>query len=293
MLYIYINRTNNEKEVHVRIMFFNIWAGALPEVLDYVKAKSRDVDMLCLSEVHNLLDGKVGESRQYLPVKGKKDKQHELNLFKLLQGALADTHIGHHSPGVAGIHDLEKSDFPVEYGLATFVRRGLFPYTYRTGSLHRPLGEFNEGRSASRSIVSLTLPYQNEQLLVGHMHGLWDERGKIDTPDRYSQSARVLEFLRHHRDYEARAAKMPVILGGDFNLTSRTSALKTLVTSRVFGPDGGENLNDTFGISDTRTKLYEKAVREADFVIASPWLKAKLTVDRNVPSDHAALFVEI
>ncbi len=276
----------------MKVLFFNTWAGALPEVVSYIKALSIYVDVFCLSEVHNLLDGKAGESRRYLPIKGKRESLHELNLFKLFQEAMIDTHIGYHSPGVAGIHDLQDSEIPVGYGLATFVRRGLFPFTYRTGSLHRTLGEFNEGRPASRSIVSLTLPYDAGQILIGHMHGLWDEKGKIDTPDRYSQSAKAQEFLRNHRDYEARGARMPVIFGGDFNLTSRCSALWPLVKSKVFGPGGGENLNERFGITDTRTALYKKPEREANFVIASPWLRAEMEVDLEAPSDHAALFVE-
>lgn len=274
-------------------MFFNVWAGALPEVAAYIKTKSSEVDVLCLSEVHNLLDGNPGESRRHKPTRGKQEKEHELNLFKLLQEALIDTHIGYHSPGVAGIHDLEESTIPVEYGLATFVRKGLFPSTYRTGSLHRPLGEFNEGRAASRSIVSLAVPYGTGQLLIGHMHGLWDECGKVDTSDRHSQSARAVEFLRNHRDFEARGARMPVLFGGDFNLTSNAHALRALVTSRVFGLDGGENLNEIFKITDTRTSHYKKSEREADFVIASPWLESKLTIDQDVPSDHAALLVEL
>ncbi|MFN3188612.1 MAG: endonuclease/exonuclease/phosphatase family protein [Candidatus Paceibacteria bacterium] len=274
-------------------MYFNVWAGALREVVDYIKTMSRDVDLFCLSEVHNLLDGKVGESRRYMPIQGKKEREHELNLFKLLQEVLVNTHIGYHSPGVAGIHDLEETDIPVEYGLATFVRRNLFPYTYRTGSLHRPLGEFNEGRPASRSIVSITLPCRSSQLLVGHMHGLWDGQGKIDTPDRHLQSARALEFLRNHRDFEARGARIPVVFGGDFNLTNRTSALRMLVSSKVFGPDGGENLNEKFAVTCTRTEHYKKEEPEADFVIASSWLKAKLTTDQDVPSDHAVLLVDI
>ena len=242
----------------MRIMFFNVWAGLLPKVTKYIQSAAADIDLFCLSEVHNLHlpKNKHSDSKRYLPTQGKKGGEHELNLFRLLQEAVCDSHIGYYSPNLSGIHDLEESDMQVEYGLATFVRRNLSPFTYRTGSLHRPLGQFNEGSPASRSVVSLMLPYQGSHVLVGHMHGLWDERGKVDTPERFAQNARALEFLRQHRDFEARDARLPVLFGGDFNLTSKTAALRNLVKSKVFGPDGGENLNEKFAITDTLSLIH-------------------------------------
>jgi len=274
-------------------MFFNVWAGICPEVISYVKNSAKSVDVFCLSEVNNLINLYSNDPFPYLPKKGKATSPNELNLFSLLRNSLIDTHIGFHSPSVRGVHDLEESELKVEYGLATFIRRDLFPYTYRTGSLHRELGQFNGCTSASRAIVSMTLPYKGGALLLGHMHGLWNGEGKGDSPDRFAQSSRALEFLRNHKDYEARGARMPGMFGGDFNLTSGTHALRMLVKSKVFGPEGGESLNATFNIKDTRTLYYEKDEREADFVIASPWLKANLKVERNVPSDHAALIVDL
>ncbi len=277
----------------MRIMFLNTGGDAISGIADYIYRFADKVDIFCLSEVHHILYPPHDAAMRITPKKGKADRQHSLTLFDQIEKRLGTFFTGQHAANIRGLHDLEESNHLLDYGQATFWRKGYRPETYRTGTLHRPFGQFNDGLPASRTIVSCTVMANGRRILIGHMHGLWDPSGKIDTDSRRLQSQRALEFLKAHQVYEAWGEPLPVIFGGDLNLTSECESLQMLAEDAVFGSGGGVVLNHQFKVTDTRTRHYKKPVREADFVIASPDLKAKLTIDYQVPSDHAALIADI
>ncbi|HMA79180.1 MAG TPA: endonuclease/exonuclease/phosphatase family protein [Candidatus Paceibacterota bacterium] len=279
----------------MRIMFLNAWGGALhEELIPYLVKQSRSIDVFCLQEVHHALRLSNLSERKILPERGKRERRHLVTLFNNLQQVLRDSHIGIHSPVLSGLHDLEgkPSEF-YDYGLATFTRIAARPETFRASMTHRVFGQYNDGKPASRAVVSFTSRLRGRHVLIAHMHGLWTRVGKIDTPERIMQSRRVAELIAAHRREESWGEELPVIFGGDFNLTSECSALKRLENGRYFGPGGGESLTAKFGISDTRTANYKKPERQANFVLASKVLDAQLKVDYSAPSDHAALIVSI
>lgn len=275
-------------------MFLNVWGGGEEGLLPYIKKVSESVDVFCLQEVHRTLinNGKV--PHHVLPTRGKRERHNNIRLYNDLELILSSSHIGFYAPHMRGLHDLEgESEDFIDYGLACFTKVALRPETVRAGMLHRQFGEFNDGQPASRNIVSFTVKSMGKRLLIAQMHGLWDESGKRDIPARFIQSRKAAAHIANHRRDEAWGADLPVVFGGDFNLTSDCMTLTKLIEGKFYGRSGGECLNHKFGVTDTRTPLYKKPVREADFVLASRSLQAKLTVDRNVPSDHAALIVEV
>lgn len=279
----------------MRILFWNVDCGTRPGVVERVRWFAERCDVICLQEVNHLqVRDSIRDSAQVRPSHGKTDQLHDLKLFAKLQEALRHTHIGYYTPNMRGMHDLEGSHKLFDYGMATFTRFAMRPETQKDETLHGPFGAADADAPASRKIVSFTLRSpRRKRYLIAQSHMLWDERGKIDTVERIRQSRRANEHLRHHAQTEGWGERLPVIFGGDFNLTSELQAFKMLTKARVYGSRGAVVLNHRFGITDTRTALYKKSEREADFVLVSPSLQCVLEVDYTVPSDHAALMVTV
>jgi endonuclease/exonuclease/phosphatase family metal-dependent hydrolase len=114
---------------------------------------------------------------------------------------------------------------------------------------------------------------------IFNVHGLWNGRGKTDTDERIAQSQRIRECID--------LISGPKIVCGDFNLRPDTQSL-TLIAH------GMNDLIKTFGVASTRTSLYPKAERFADYIFVTPDITVKkFAVLPDVVSDHAPLLLEI
>ena len=119
---------------------------------------------------------------------------------------------------------------------------------------------------------------------VGHFHGLRDPAGKGDTPVRARQTARAIDLFGRTWQRDGAA-----VLAGDFNLLPNSAAFPQ------FRQAGLHDLIDHHGITDTRTALYEKSQRFADYMLVSQdLLGARFDVPATpVVSDHRALILDI
>jgi endonuclease/exonuclease/phosphatase (EEP) superfamily protein YafD len=114
---------------------------------------------------------------------------------------------------------------------------------------------------------------------VAHLHGLWNGQGKGDSPDRLLQSDNIVHFLQ--------SLDGPHIFCGDLNLLPDTESLKKLEAA------GMRNLIKEFGITSTRSSLYTKPLRFADYMFVSGGIKVKdFKVLPDEVSDHLALYLE-
>ena len=112
-----------------------------------------------------------------------------------------------------------------------------------------------------------------------NFHGLWNGQGKSDSADRIAQSRRLLDFLAGRRE--------PFVVGGDFNLAPDTRSLKMLEKA------GLRNLVAEFGVTSTRTSLYTRPERFADYVFVSASVDVRaFRVLPDEVSDHAPLMLE-
>jgi endonuclease/exonuclease/phosphatase family metal-dependent hydrolase len=116
---------------------------------------------------------------------------------------------------------------------------------------------------------------------VINFHGLWKKGfGKGDCPDRLRQSEKIKAVIEEHAE--------PVILMGDFNLHPETESLSLLK----------KNLRDLiieFQIPGTRSQLYPKPERFADYALISPEYQIEsFEVPQNFDgSDHLPLILRI
>lgn len=116
------------------------------------------------------------------------------------------------------------------------------------------------------------------------MHGQWDPRGKIDTPERAAQARRLLEMSRQVAEPDDLS-----VVCGDFNIEPDSETL------RILSDAGLTELVTTREFSSTRTSHYKKRGRFADYMLVDD---VRTVVGFGVitepeVSDHCPLLLEI
>lgn len=167
------------------------------------------------------------------------------------------------------------------YGLALFIKKDV--QILEEGELyvhkHKGFVESHDWGTHARNIQYVTVQTEAGVRTVINFHGLWNGKGKRDTEERLLQSANICTFIE--------TLAHPFILCGDFNLHPDTESLKKLEEFPL------RNLIKEYGITSTRTRLYTKEEKFADYAFASNGIEiADFRVLHDVVSDHAPLFLE-
>lgn len=192
---------------------------------------------------------------------------------------------GYTSLFVAGsrgyVNDSTWTGLPLEYGLAAFVGPSIPVVAVRSGLVHGTFRQSGEGApplSRSAQVVRCLAP--EGPFTVGHMHGLWDPAGKHDTPARRRQAERFRDLLANAREPDD-----ATVACGDFNV---------LPSSETFDVLGSLDLRDLVRANDicsTRTALYTKPTRFADYMLVGPRVRVSRfeVLQEPIVSDHCAL----
>jgi len=258
----------------MKILSLNTWGARAGEelLLDFIEKRSKGVDVFCFQEIWNVVD------------------EDSKNVYNLLQGAIVG---GTVLEGIIdNIYSRIQSTLPnykaffrphygKHYGLAMFVREGLslaeegdvFVFKDRN---FIPTGDVG---NHARNIQYATIETPSGKRTIINFHGLWNGRGKTDTEDRLLQSENIIKFLG--------TLNHPFILCGDFNLLPDTESLKK------FEKFGLKNLIKDYGVASTRTSLYKKENKYADYAFTSPNIKVSdFRVLPDEVSDHSPLLLE-
>jgi len=254
----------------MKIICLNIWGGRAgkEKLLAFFEAHRDTADVFCLQEVwadrYESFEGVLAGGR---PI------DHSLIMTHAFQeiGEALPEHEAYFAPS-----------FYESYGLCMFVRKGI-PVT-ETGDVfvHKERGHVPEGDIGlhARNLQYVTLERGGARLTVMNFHGLWNGKGKGDCEERLEQSDRIIEFARSRAE--------PFILCGDFNLTPDTESL------RKFENAGLRNLIKEYGITSTRTSLYDKPLGYADYAFVSAGIEVQdFKVLPDEVSDHAPLSIAI
>ena len=266
----------------MEIMCLNGWGGKLhEELVSYVAAASPDV--LCLQEVVHSPE----TDKDWLTYR---DGDHILpqraNFFRDVTRALPD-HQAMFCPAAQGVLWERETAIPSQWGLATFVRRTLPIVGQAQGFVHKsysPVGYGEHPRSRSAHAVRLYDYAAERPVVIAHMHGLRDLRGKMDTKDRRVQAER-LAALAH----SVAEPGDPMIVCGDFNVEPESE------TFDVLREVGLTDLVTTRGIAGTRTSHYKKPGRFADYMLVNDRVAVKRfeVVEDPEVSDHRPLILQI
>jgi exonuclease III len=169
-----------------------------------------------------------------------------------------------------------------EEGLGIFVNKGIrvidigdvFVHKQRNAMVH------NNGAELGRNLQYIETEINSKRYFFINFHGLWDKSGKSDTPERILQSQNIIEFLEKYKN-------IGIILSGDFNLASDTESIKILERYGLI------NLNSRFGITSTRSDIYNGPVRCVDYVFVNYKIKViDFKTIKSEASDHLPLLLE-
>jgi endonuclease/exonuclease/phosphatase family metal-dependent hydrolase len=266
----------------MKVMCLNGWGGKLHAPLaDYLAAEAPDV--LCLQEVVHSPE----TDKDWLTYR---DGDHVLdqraNFFRDVMRALPD-HTGTFCPAAQGV--LWDGETPVasQWGLASFVHRGIPVIGQAQGFVHKDYGPDGYGdHPRSRSAHGLRL-YDHDAgraVSITHMHGLRDLAGKMDTPERAAQARRLLALS----DQVSRPGDLRIICG-DFNVEPGSETLALLADQ------GFTELVTDRGFAGTRSGHYTKPGRFADYMLIDREGAVKRFDVVYAPevSDHCPLVLEI
>lgn len=266
----------------MQIMCLNAWGGKLhAQVLEYLKSAAPDV--LCLQEV---VHSPESEKDWLIYRDGAHVLDQRAHFFRDVRRALPD-HVAVFCPAAQGVLWDGETAVPSQFGLATFVHKSLPIVGQVQGFVHKaysPDGYGDHPRARNAHGVRIYDERAGRFVSVTHMHGLRDLRGKMDTPERTAQVARLLE--------QSRQLAQPqdiVVICGDFNVEPESETL------RVLGQAGLVELVSGCGFKSTRNALYPKAMRFADYMLINDETAVRefdVVHDREV-SDHCPLILTL
>ncbi|RDI40199.1 endonuclease/exonuclease/phosphatase family protein [Aquicella lusitana] len=240
----------------MKLITLNIWGGHIREpLLNFIKSNQM-IDIFCFQEVYHNAPDKISTE----------DRPVSLNVFSELQELLP----GHHGYFRPVVNDI--------YGISAFVRQDIKVLSEGEITIHDNPSYSGRGPTHGRNLQWLECAIDQKVFSVLNVHGLWNGKGKADSPERIAQSQRIRNFMD--------TIKSPKILCGDFNLRPDVESMKIL-------EQGMHNLIKAYNVTSTRTRFYTKEEKFADYILTSPEITInRFEVLKDEVSDHAPLLLD-
>src|SRR3569623_604859 len=221
----------------MKLITINAWGGKLTRELGAFLQAHPEVDIFCLQEVYHQALGKdVHFTNDGV------DLNHLDALKRQVQGyeCIYHPHLG---------------DW---WGLAMFIKKEISVVDSGEVFVHKEKGwnyDLEVQGYTAKNLQYATLETEAGQRTIINFHGLWNGQGKDDSHERVVQSQNIVAFLK--------TLENPYVLAGDFNLNPTTQSMNLLESH------GLRNLIKEYGYTSTRTPLYEKGGKIANYVLDS------------------------
>ncbi len=249
----------------MKILSLNAWGGVIYEPLINFIKEQQAVDIFCFQEI---LFGKEAEFTTQF--KARK------NLCTELQAILSeyDVYMSWHQD--ADFFENEPL-IGTPYGQAIFYKKNITCLEQGFFACCEGYQNSSGGKVTGRC-QWIKFNYNGSDLYLLNLHGLSQiDTFKKDTEERIIQSKTLLKFIDQKN----------TVLIGDYNLAPETKSMQML-------EQGLRNLISTYNITNTRSSLYKKEPRFADYCLLSNQVKEKSFSVLNVEvSDHLPLLLEI
>ena len=246
----------------MKLINLNVECGVVCEpLLEFIREQSLDIDIFCFQEVFHRGIVKrwfLGEARP--------------ELFSEIQNILPDFDGYFCAPSEKDVG-----------GLAVFIKKSFVVNKIENKVIFQEMNNTTDEDDDSyfamgRNLQSIEFNQDGKIYTVFNFHGMWVAKGKIDTKKRIEQSEKIKKIFD--------AIKGPRILCGDLNLEPNTKSIEIL-------NQGNRNLIQEYKITSTRSSLYKKSSKSADYVIVSPEVEVKdFKVLKDEVSNHLPLFLE-
>ena len=250
-----------------------------PELAAWLSTSS--IDVICLQEV-TVTPGRTGWTTF---TDGDRTLPQRANLLADVRALLP-----HHQPlfvtsDAGPVTDADGRHHRQAFGIATLIADHLMIIGARVAPVHSTFTDHDtwphDHRPRIASALRLVEPGATRAVTVVHLHGLRDQRGKADSPERRAQAHRIADLVQ-----EVREPSDLVVVCGDLNLLPDSETFDILATI---------GLVDLVGTADTRTSRYPKPVRHASYVLVSdPEGVTRFDIlTEPEMSDHRALVLEV
>lgn len=246
----------------MKLITLNLWGGRVKEKYPAFFDKHAEADILFFQEVF-----KTHGEQYHVPTVG---YSVDLELLGTLSG-----HLGSHEAHFCQV----LKDY---YGIASFFREGM--RIVEKGEMLVARGDWDDNQTSNdrdhhRKAQWFEVEIKGKRVLFVNVHLTHRPEGKRDSPKRIMQSDMLIRLITMFDG--------PKILAGDFNLLPDTESIRMIEAA------GMRNLVKEYGIEATRTELYKKPLKFADYVFVSPGVKVNdFKVLPDVVSDHAPLALD-
>lgn len=246
----------------MKLVTLNLWGGRVKSTYKDFFAKYPNIDIWCFQEVYKSVD-----EGGYVNI-----DNYEIDSY------LHDTLKSH-----LNSHQIEfcqvLNNF---YGIATFINKDI--KIIDRGEMLVAKGDWwnledGNNRDHHRKLQWLEIEVKGKKMIIVNVHLTHRPEGKSDSDKRLNQSKLITDFLKMF--------DCPKILVGDFNLLPDTESIK------IIEDLGMINLVKENKVISTRTELYKKPLRFADYIFVSPEIKVNdFKVLPDVVSDHSPLYID-
>jgi len=252
----------------MRLISLNTWGGRAgkDKLLAFFESH-KDMDVFCLQEIWSApYEHLEGHSAGGLSI-----DHSNIMVYGMQEiSTLLDSHTAYFKP-----HHLNN------YGLMMLIKKDLDVISEGDVFVYKDRGHIPEGDVGfhARNVQFATIATKNGNRSILNFHGLWNGGGKGDSEDRLLQSDRIIQFMK--------TLSNPYVMSGDFNLLPDTQSIKKLEDF------GLRNLIKEHNITSTRTSLYPKAEKFADYTLTSKKIIIEdFKVLTDEVSDHSPLYLE-
>lgn len=267
----------------MRIVWLNAWGGAVwPALGDWIETLAPDI--LFLQEVIRAPE----DSPDWLIYADENRRlDQRANLFADVSARLP-RHQSFFAPAARGpLADADGRVYASEHGLGAWVAQNLAVSDYTTRFIHgryRADGWGAEPVPRTMQMMRIHGAGLGPDLVASQLHGIRQPGGKSDTAARAEQAEAIVDALERFAGPDE-----PVTLGGDFNLIPESATFQRLAKL------GLRDLVTGSGIEDTRTALYKKPQRHANYLLIRDAVSVtRFTVPAEpVVSDHRPLILEL
>jgi endonuclease/exonuclease/phosphatase family metal-dependent hydrolase len=257
----------------MKLVCLNAWGGIQgQQFFDFISESAKDTDIFCFQEVYDSINPPTLWS----------DTNEHYNLKNELKDLLPNYRC-YFRENIYNANMQGGVDFELRYGLCTFIHKKHDDIVFDEGDV-MVFGSKRKGypttEPTARNIQYLRMKIDGETLNILNLHGIWiKDYGKGDHPHRILQSQNVFNFIQNLDGYN--------ILVGDFNLLPDTESIALLENT------GMENLIKTHNIQSTRSDLYTKPAKYADYVLISGGIRVNnFTVPYVEASDHLPMCLD-
>jgi exonuclease III len=256
----------------MKLISLNVWGGKIYRpLMNFINEQAETTDIFCFQEVF--------QSDSGIP----KSSGYRTNIYNDIAYVLKDFD-GYFAKTFDGYDMVKIVDFDLRFGVAMFVKKYINVVSHEETLIHHVAGGVIKRKDyfeTSRSIQSIRFNSNNKIFNIYSLHGLWildAYGGKRDNKERMQQSKRIRQFMNKN-DGEK-------IVVGDFNLDPDTESLKLLEKNL-------KNLIKDYSIKTTRSSLYTRENKFADYTLASLGIRI---IDFQVPnvavSDHLPMILK-